>query len=87
MSSIKATWETTCKGCEKVVTKIIELTPETSRLHYFDIWGPGWPENWMQTVEEELNVFFCSSDCFKAWLRKQGRLKEIEEFDKSVWTA
>jgi len=45
MMGIKATWETTCTGCGKVEIKVIELGPETNHLSYYDIWGPGWPDD------------------------------------------
>ena len=33
------------------------------------------------------NMFFHSEDCYKAWLRKQGRLSDLKKFEESIWVG
>lgn len=89
---IIAKWITTCEGCGKVVEKAIELTKETSNSSYgYDIWGPGFPEGWIQRPYDEVTdrhyLFFHSKECHYSWLEQQGRYKEAEEARKAVWVA
>jgi len=86
---IKATWETMCKGCGKVEIKVIRLTPETARdsSFSFDIWSPGWPDDWMQTFQGDEYMFFCTDDCYKGWLERTGQLEKLEAHKNAVWVA
>jgi hypothetical protein len=92
--TIKAVWTTVCTGCGKVEVKEIVLSCATARSSYFDIWGPGWPEGWLQVnecaseqEEEREYLFFCSDECYKNWLIQQGRADEAEKFDNAIWMA
>ena len=83
---LKAKWTCTCDFCGKV--NEVELTPEQEQgSSYYDIWGPGWPEGWLQCHEDDKFIFHCSSQCVKDDLRKQGKLEELKRFENTVWVA
>lgn len=81
-------WTTTCTGCGKVEEKELKLTEDN--WQDYD-WGPGCPEDWLQVSHDEKTdthfLFFHSDDCYKTWLRGQGRLEEIKAFDETIWLA
>lgn len=81
---IKVTYETTCDNCGKKVIRVIVLNNETARHSWgFDIWSPGWPEDWLQRVVEarepwrpdpsRSHYFFCKDRCLYNWLLKHGQ--------------
>lgn len=56
-----------------------------------DIWSWAIPEGWLQVPEDQVTgqkyLFFHDGTCYKDWLRKQGRIEEIEAFKNAVWVA
>lgn len=63
----------------------------SSASYASDIWSWIIPEGWLQVPEDKVTgqkyLFFHDDACYKDWLRKQGRLEEIEAFEKAVWVA
>jgi len=61
------------------------------RSYARDIWSWCIPEGWLQIPKDKVTkqtyLFFCNRECYKEWLRKQGRLTEIEKFNKAKWVA
>lgn len=104
---IRVTWETTCDGCGLMVEKTLVLDDKTAHgceehedgvtTYFNDIWSPGWPDDWIETIIEKdedyrpepdrAQYFFHSEECLKDWLRKHGQEKKAEEFDKAIWVA
>ena len=97
---LKAVWTIVCEQCG--VTAITERKPEDELIlnylqknaavnSYFDVWGPGIPDGWLQishdTTTKKNYLFFDKSDCYKEWLRLQGRLKDLENFKNAVYVA
>ena len=48
-----------------------------------DDWSFETPEGWI----EYMALYFHDEQCFREWLQKNGKIKELEEFDNSVWMA
>lgn len=80
-----AKWISTCDHCGRQA--IVELTPEQDSGSYFDLWGPGFPDGWLQSNEEGKYVLYCSRDCLKSWLCAHGRAAQADEVDNAVWVA
>lgn len=55
------------------------------------MWGPGASNGWLQVAHDEVTgkhyLFFHDEECYKNWLRKQGREAEVKEFEEAVWMA
>jgi hypothetical protein len=90
--SLTASYKIVCDGCGKTVRKEYTLDKEDREkdgviTSYFDPWGPGIPEGWLQTVENDKHLFFHSQECCEAWLIKQERKSEADELHNAVWMA
>ena len=83
---LHAKWTTTCNHCGKQEVK--ELTPEQDDGScYMDTWGPGFPDGWFQSAEDDDWIFYCSIGCRQSWLRAHDRADEAEKLNKAVWVA
>lgn len=90
-----------CDGCDKVVERLVQLDDKTARgimeedggvtTYASDLWSWAVPYGWLQVPEDKVTrrkyLFFHDDDCYKEWLRKQGRVEEVEVFEKAVWVA
>jgi hypothetical protein len=88
---LKATYEIVCEGCGQKVETVVVLDQEEEKdgiSHtYLDIWGPGIPYGWLQTVDNKKHLFFHDQDCMEKWLIAQGRVDEAEELHNAIWIA
>jgi hypothetical protein len=97
---LKVNWTIRCSGCDKEVKDFMILDekeyvgekPEPNHsISYNDVWGPGIPYGWLQTLEGEeahkKHLFFHSHDCYKKWLVEQGRFDELHRFENAFWVA
>lgn len=88
---IVAEWVTECDGCGERVEKRMELGVGTVGGGWLDIWGPGWPEGWLQVTHDGVTgrhyLFFCGAGCYCKWLERQGRHEEVERMRSAVWVA
>jgi len=86
---LKAKWTIICDDCG--ISSEKERRPEDGRYDGLDMWSGGIPDEWLQIPEDEatgrLYLFFHDDDCYKNWLRSQGRMAELEEFENAVWMA
>ena len=89
---LRVQWKISCDHCGMAVE--IEHRPENDvdkLSSYFDAWGPGIPDGWIQIPMDDITnkhyLFFHSEHCYKEWLRLQDRLKEIENLEKGYWIA
>ena len=98
---IKAKWTTTCDGCGKVRKLELELSEANAdgTLSREDgmwtsddsMWGPGVPDYWVQVPYDKKTkkeyLLFHDRDCYKGWLLKQGRTREVKRLEKAVSIA
>jgi len=55
-----------------------------------DMWTWALPDGWLEVPRDKVtgqHLFFHDHNCYKDWLRRQGRLEEVEAFEKAVWVA
>ena len=87
---LKAIWTIVCDECGLSLST--ERRPEDGEwieggvtTTYIDEWGPGIPDGWIQIPEDTITgrayIFFHEDECYKNWLRRQGRVEELEEFE------
>lgn len=85
---MKVTWETKCDGCGMLVTHAVIMGEDGwRRKTWYDTWGPGLPEGWIQKTDEKVPKLFHDGECLKEWLITQGRHDEAERFSQGFWMA
>ena len=88
---LRAKWTIICDQCGLMVE--VERRPEDDGIttSYFDEWGPGIPNGWIQIPHDETTnrnyLFFHESACYEMWLHSQGREEELKNFRDSAWIA
>lgn len=86
-----AGWTVRCDNCGKFNYTEIRLTVDTAIQGWLDIWGPGFPNGWIQVAHDKVTdrhyLFFHDRACYEDWLRKQGRVEEADAFKKAIWIA
>lgn len=99
--SLEACLKATCDGCDKIVERHVRLDDKTAQgimeedsgvtTYASDMWSWAIPYGWLQIPEDKMTgqkyLFFHDDDCHKEWLRKQGRIEEIEAFENAMWIA
>ena len=88
MSDLVVTWVLDCHGCNVRHVAERRLSLETWAESWFDIWGPGVPDGWLQQSPKDGETewqFWHSSECYRDWLRRQGRYEDLRRFDETPW--
>ena len=66
-----------CDGCGLTVNQ--DINEQGSEVYL--------PNNWLTVEEDGKWLYFHSDKCYKDWLRKQGKIDEIEEYENGEWIA